>query len=156
MALNRLVWNCFLQKTSFEESRLKVAISPNSDEKVLFFRTDSADGRLALGIASNEPASDVVVFYRCQNAAPVFLLVELKSSDLSHAVDQLNRVYQALSGLMPGECPALPRPRFKALVVMSCGSPSNKVKALQRGAKGLDIKLKAGARGGSVGIREYV
>jgi hypothetical protein len=96
MVLNRLVWNCYTRHTRHYEEGLEIRIEPTDNERILFFDTDTPDGRRGLGLPLESAICDAVVFYRGASNIAMFLLAELKSCKYSHAITQIQNTYDAL------------------------------------------------------------
>lgn len=155
MGFDRLVWNCFVQGTSHDDDRVGVTLEPSGDERALFFKTDSQGGRFALGLGGNDVASDFALFYRKGSERPIVLLIELKGSDLRHAIKQLNSVYRSVAGLFPKNCDKRPVPEVRSLVVLSGSVPSDYAKIMPT-ADGLNLRVKSGVKRGKVNLKEFL
>ena len=99
MPFNFLLANHLLSGTSSKESRVNVSIKPENGETILFFRLDS-DGnrqlRKCLAIGDTGIICDLLIYhFSINNKKPKICLVEQKGKDISHAVKQIENVYDA-------------------------------------------------------------
>ena len=147
--------NCQLSGTSFRESGKGVAIVPEEDEHVRFFRLDCTVFREHYGLQSRG-VCDLLVEYCRTSESPVDLFTELKSSRYGHAARQIECAFAALHGDLRACQEGV---RFRALIVGSASSPPNQ-KALVRQLvkKGLnEVFFKTGVkRGAVVPLRPFV
>ena len=147
--------NCLLPGTSFRESGKGVAIAPEEDEQVRFFRLDCAEFRDHYDLQSRG-VCDLLVEYCRRTSKPVDLFTELKGSDCSHAALQIESAFAVLHADLRGCQEGV---RFCALIVSSASSPPNqKVLVRQLRKKGLDeVFFKTGVkRGPPVPLRPFV
>jgi hypothetical protein len=155
MVLNRLVWSSYTRHTHYDEEGLRIRIVPRDDERVLFFHTDTPDGRQALGLRVDHNICDAVVFYRGPSNIPVFLLAELKSCCYSHAITQIQQTYDAIRRHYPSDF--LPGSRSIALLVMTAGSPPDQAR-LERNLARPDLRIivRSGRKNRPLDIREFL
>jgi hypothetical protein len=155
--LNRLVWGCYTRHTKVVECGLGVVIQPEDDERVLFFKTDSPDGRACLQIPTTDVICDLVIFVRQQaKNKPTVLFVELKGGDANHAADQIEKTFKAVRNFFP-QSSIFSTPEAFAVIVMATSSPPNKQKLIDRLEKiGLKVKLYTGRRNKTVDLHELI
>jgi hypothetical protein len=106
MPLNLLLLTSLKRETHIVGYGTTVSMTPNSDEKVLFFDLDKdecAIKKLLLGQADwqNKKICDGLVFFSNSNGI-VFCLVELKGEDVNHAKDQLINTQKFLQCYLEG------------------------------------------------------
>ena len=147
--------NCQLSGTSFRESGTGVAIVPEEDEHVRFFRLDCAAFRNHYGLQSRG-VCDLLVEYCRGTKNSVDLFTELKGSGYGHAARQIECAFSVLHGELRACQKGV---RFRALIVASASSPPNQ-KALVRQLrkKGLnEVFFKTGVkRGVVVSLRPFL
>jgi hypothetical protein len=151
MVMNRLVWACFIQGTSFADGGPGIRIEPQAGEKILFFKTDGDECRRLLAMAINDAICDALVFYRLDLNRPIFLFVELKGSDVLHAVEQIESTAAAVRKWLPA---GLARPIERGLVVSSGSAPRGGSAAIK--TKTVPIQFKSGVRKANIDIRGYL
>ena len=147
--------HCQLPGTSFRESGKGVAIAPEEDEQVRFFRLDCAVFRDHYGLQSRG-VCDLLVEYCRRTKTPVDVFTELKSSRYGHAARQVECAFAALQGDLLA-CQA--GVRFRALIVGSASSPPNQQALVRQLVKrGLnEVFFKTGVkRGATVSLRPFV
>lgn len=91
MPFNPLFLTCLSPKTSFSEKGGNVGIKPQSGEQVLFFVIDQESNdssTVHLDLEVKGPICDLLVYYG-KGSKKVLCFVELKGSDVSHAVEQI-------------------------------------------------------------------
>lgn len=96
---------CFVSGTSVTESGLTVSTDRLSGEIILFFKTDSPEGRLSLGITGeNLKACDCLVLYAKENnRAEIACFLELKGKKLEVAVKQVINTFRHAKMLVERE-----------------------------------------------------
>lgn len=106
--LTELLQGCKSEKTSHKEGKGEVRVTPiRNEEIVCFFIIDNASARQALKIQSNALTEkkryicDCLIYFGRKNRAgkvfeETFCLVELKGSDLKHAMKQILNTHDHL------------------------------------------------------------
>lgn len=96
MPFNTLLLTSLTSKTSFAESGGRVSVEAESGEVVLFFNIDNEIARQGLNI-QGLICCDCLVFYaREAEKKKILCLVELKGSNLKHAVKQITTTHKHL------------------------------------------------------------
>lgn len=153
MILPVLENSCRHNGTSFSEQKLSIAINPADDEHVRFYSTDCDVCRVALGL-SHCRSCDVTIYYRLDRNPAVFVLAELKSSDLGRAITQINSTYDAIRRQPPiAECDPS-HSSFRGVIVLAAGSPADFAKHLKRAR--VPTRIKSGRRHKTVDVREIL
>jgi len=134
MAFDFLLWNCVAPgKTSISEFGIKASLKPYEDECVLAFRIDCDEFRTHFGVRR---ACDGLFFVKTKNEDPLLVLVELKGSDVGHAVEQL---HDTLDGLKRSH---IRKPvTYRAVIVTRGGSPKQDKAAIRGFEKRQGISL---------------
>lgn len=147
MRFDRLLWHCLQPgEYQFTEENLAVRLSPENNETVLMFRTDSNVFR---GSREGVPACDLLFFYRGPaSPTPVLLFVELKGSDIEHAETQIGSAFKRVREELAPDCGG-GAARAGAVVVLGSSAPAD-VKPRQKEAwlkQGLPFAYHFGMRG---------
>ncbi len=92
---------CQIKGTSVRESGLTVSTGILAGEIILFFQTDSNQGRRCLNMkGENVRCSDYLVFYaNDKSVKEKVCFLELKGQRFQHAVDQVTNAYNHLTAL---------------------------------------------------------
>jgi hypothetical protein len=101
-------WNCLfrecLQKgTSVSESGRSASLDRRPGECVLLFKTDCPRFRSVFGVG-DRPLSDAVFYYKAAAGADTqqaLIFVELKGTDVAHALEQLRTAVEVVRKKMP-------------------------------------------------------
>ncbi|GAC1651799.1 MAG: hypothetical protein NVS4B12_22870 [Ktedonobacteraceae bacterium] len=101
MLLKRQLSSCLMQgKTSITESGITVSTDRVLDEIILFFRTDSDEGRSCLD-AMGSRFCDCLVFYTKESEQEEMLcFLELKANGLKDAKVQIDKTHQKVKMLL--------------------------------------------------------
>ncbi|MEM8640166.1 MAG: hypothetical protein AAGG51_15310 [Cyanobacteria bacterium P01_G01_bin.54] len=87
--------DCLLMgQTSYGENKSRVSLKTESEETILFFRTDSNTFRRIIN-ATNEKVCDLVILYANQNRR-VICFCELKGSQVNDAKEQIINTHRLL------------------------------------------------------------
>jgi len=109
-----LLPQCKSSKTSHKEGKGEIRVTPNKGKEIVcFFIIDNAGARQALKIEGNAPTErkrvicDCLIFWCRKNqtgkvSKETFCLVELKGSDLKHAMKQILNTHDHLWNLLEG------------------------------------------------------
>lgn len=86
--------NCRIQRTSVQESGIRVSTQPTEDEKIVFFHTDTDEGRECLEMRiegeSSEKICDYLIYYTREGRySEIVCFLELKGTDLAKAEKQV-------------------------------------------------------------------
>ncbi len=130
MAFNYLLWYCLVpDKTSHAEEGRGVEIGRRSGETILLFTPDDERVRETTRKYFGVPNfCDVIVFYKSSLASPIVFFVELKGTNIGHAITQIE---SAVTG-MTKRCTALKSSsRLVAIIVSTASSPAL-IKAAQK------------------------
>ena len=103
--LSEKLAGCFVRGTSVTESGLTVSTDRLPGEIILFFKTDSPEGRQSLGITGeNLKACDCLVLYAKENnRAEIACFIELKGKKLEIAVKQAINTFRHAKMLIERE-----------------------------------------------------
>lgn len=129
-------------------------MQPDNDERVLFFHTDTAEGRKVFGVPADQKMCDAVVFHRGSSPQPTVILAELKSCDCTHAVEQICATHSLLSKHFPNG--VFPLPKWIALIVLAASAPGDWKKLRKRLPPDVELKILAGRKGNPVNVRELL
>lgn len=101
MLLKQQLSPCLIQgKTSITESGITVSTDRILDEIILFYRTDSDEGRTCLG-AMGSRLCDCLVFYTKESESEEILcFLELKAAGLKDAKEQIIQTHQKIKTLL--------------------------------------------------------
>jgi len=138
-AVSHLLRSCFLHgPTSVTESGKTASLDRRDGECVLVFRIRSSD----FPPLSIERSCDAVFFHLARDGRPTVLLVELKGSDITHAVEQivatLPIVTRGLGAL---------RPKVRAVIVTERGVPKQAKRQILHFRKIHNVPLKTSKDG---------
>jgi hypothetical protein len=102
--LTNLLAECKSNKTTLEEGRGKISISPERGEVVHVFKIDNTSGRQVLQMQEGT-ICDGLIFLGKELEAPrrymeTFCLVELKGGDIEHAIKQILNTHTNLWKLL--------------------------------------------------------
>jgi|SRR5579884_698604 len=101
--------NCRMQRTSVQESGIRVSTQPVAgEEEIVFFHTDTDEGRKSLEMTiegeSSEKICDYLIYYsRVNTHNEIACFLELKGTDLATAVKQVEITHRQTKTLMQGE-----------------------------------------------------
>ena len=124
---------CFVRGTSVTESGLTVSTDRLSGEIILFFKTDSPEGRQSLGITGeNLKACDCLVLYAKENdRAEIACFLELKGKKLEVAVKQVINTFRHAKMRIEREVEKEQHPyiTWKVCICMQGQAPRNEQKS---------------------------
>jgi len=93
MPFNELMINCIKNGTSHKEHGVSVYAKPRQGggETILFFAIDSNSNNCSNfpGVINTDVICDLLVYYSTKDSDKKLCLVELKGSDIKHAVKQI-------------------------------------------------------------------
>ena len=130
MCFNVLLLSSLLPKNTHGEEAVQVrATNYNDEEIILFFHIDTPKIRRDLGIQGE--ACDLIIYYASKKRRSI-CLVELKGSDIGHAVEQISNTYnhikQRLYDAVPPDTEArssLHKITWKACIRFSGSAPQD-------------------------------
>jgi hypothetical protein len=146
MPFNFLLTNHLLNNTSWNESGTKISISPESGEKILFFKMDDGDNsndlKKALNIKqSNQLICDLLIYYQKYDKSgikKIACLAEGKGKDIKHAVEQIENMYKAFSSSLPQS--VFSQLVWAAYIQVNPGSSSKNTKEFRQELINIGIK----------------
>jgi hypothetical protein len=100
--------NCRIQGTSVQESGIRVSTQPTAGEIIVFFHTDTDEGRECLEMRiegeSSEKICDYLIYYTREGRhSEIVCFLELKGTDLAKAVKQVEMTQTQTKTLMQEE-----------------------------------------------------
>ncbi len=128
-------------------------IKPQAGETVLLFRLDETKTRDHLGLADKK-CCDYLYFVK-KDARCYLIFVELKSSNLGEAVEQITNAFLAIDG----RCKLVREPYMRRLgvIVHTSGSPGDvKSELKQASRKGIDIHPESTRKDRAFDLRKYI
>lgn len=131
MPFNTLLLTCLNPRTSFGEAHNRIALQREADEIILFFVTDDQSNPTSAfrsDLQIDGVICDLIIFY-AQGDKKTLCLVELKGSDLEHAVAQIINTHQHLQNKLKHSHRRLVG--WKAYIQISGGIPKE-LKELQK------------------------
>lgn len=124
MSIERLLFDCIQQGTSYSEQGKSVSIARRKNELILLFQTDNDVARFVLGITRS---CDVTFFYMRHRQRPILVFCELKGRNVSDAADQISSTLVAIRTILQQTVTRdFPRNEdIRALIVRTGSAPHN-------------------------------
>jgi hypothetical protein len=160
---SRLLWQ-FLEPGAHvaSENRLTVSLAPNpgAQETILLFDKLDSRGLPRSFPGDNKTCCDALFYYkrnRPSGDGNILIFVELKSSDVEHAIEQLKNTIQHVWAAMHSECK--PKSKIGAVVVTKGNVPpvDERKRAREfREESGAFLWFEPGSLGKEATLRSYV
>jgi hypothetical protein len=147
MPFNCLLFTCLINETSFTDCGVVVRVTPLKNEKVMFFSIDDMSNNKSTfrnDIDLKDSICDLIIYQQGVDRK-TFCFVELKGTDISHAIKQIlntkQRIMQAFNkSLRDKKCKnEYENIIWKAIITIHTSSPirtkefANKVKKMEDG-----------------------
>ncbi len=123
MPFNELMMNCIRDGTSHKENGINISIQRKPRETILFFVIDPESNHCSNfpEIINTDIICDLLIYYSTDGSNKKICLVELKGSDIKHAIEQLTRTREKTNNCLKSKYQNI---GWKAIIVHRCSAPN--------------------------------